>query len=98
MPANRPPAPRGCPLCEGSWCVLGIDPGFTLSTAAMVIPCSYRALQQHLSRHADEFPRRYRRQGSQRRQRILLASEVARIRGYMQWETPTVAQHRAQRA
>src|SRR5262245_47878171 len=62
---------------------LGLEPGFTLTTAAMLIPCSRRALAQHLQRHRAEFPARYRRQGLNRWVRVLFSEELTRIRAAM---------------
>lgn len=69
-----------CPRC-GVHVLGGIDPGFTLPMAAMLIPCSLRALRSHLSRAKPDYPGRFRRQGSRHHWvRILYASEVLRIR------------------
>jgi len=73
--------PATCPRCAVH--ALGLTPGFTLATAAMLIPCSTRALAQHLQRHKSQFPPRFRRQGLNHWVRILWASEFERIRAAM---------------
>ena len=58
-----------------------IDPLFDLRAAAMLVPMRRRSLQTFLARHKDEFPARYRLDGSgHRRVRVIYASEVRRIR------------------
>ena len=60
---------------------LPVEPLFNLDVAAVLIPMTYDALRSFLSRHKNEFPARYRRQGSgHRRVRLLLASEIRTIR------------------
>jgi hypothetical protein len=60
---------------------LPVEPLFNLEVAAAFIPMSYDALRSFLSRHKEEFPARYIRQGSgHRRVRLLLASEIRTIR------------------
>lgn len=72
-----------CPTCGVH--ALGVDPGFDVRVACMLVPCSLSAMRTHLKRHKDEFPARYRRVGSHRRVRVLYASEVKRIRQSMLW-------------
>ena len=61
--------------------MLPVEPVFDLRTAAQLIPCTYRALQEHLKVHRRAWPRRYRVVGRERRRyRMLYAHEVAQIR------------------
>jgi hypothetical protein len=72
---------KPCDACGNP--VIFLDPGYTLVAAALAIPCTRSALKRHLTSYTD-YPRRYRLAGrGHRRQRILYASEVHRIRRRM---------------
>jgi hypothetical protein len=58
-----------------------LDPLFDLRAAAFLVPMRRGSLQTFLARHKDEFPARYRLDGSgHRRVRVIYASEIRRIR------------------
>ncbi len=47
-----------------------------------LIPCSEEQLKARLKKHKEEFPAKYRSEGRCRRRiRVLLASEVVKLRG-----------------
>ena len=74
-----------CPNC--GYPVFHLGAYFDLSTAAVLVMCSYSALLTHLSRHKRHFPPLYRyvRPGGRRRHRIRVLSgrEIQAIRSQM---------------
>jgi hypothetical protein len=71
-------APIACGMCGNA--VWVIEAGITMHQAARIIPMTLGGLKQHLSRHRDVFPARYRLDRVHRRHRILYSGELQRIR------------------
>lgn len=70
-----------CPHCLNALpYVLPVEPLYDLPLAAQLIPMSANGLRKYLSRHRDEFGKRYRKDRQQRLHRMLTASEIKRIR------------------
>lgn len=70
-----------CPHCMHRLTyILPVEPLYDLVLAAAIIPMSHDALRRYLSKHRDDFPRRYRQDQQKRLHRQLTASEIRQIR------------------
>ncbi len=73
-----------CPSCQYSFLPLPVEPAFDMRVVPALIPCSFEQIKNRLKKFKAEFPARYRSEGrSRRRIRVLLASEVVKLRGLM---------------
>ena len=61
------------------------EPLLDLRCAAGWIPMRYESLRKHLSRHKNVYPPRYKKIRGGRRVRMLLVSEINRIRHQIIW-------------
>ena len=71
-----------CPSCAYSFLPLPCEPAFDMRVVPALIPCSPEQLKARLKKYKAKFPSRYRSEGRCRRRiRVLLASEVVKLRG-----------------
>jgi hypothetical protein len=73
-----------CPQCQYSFLPLPVEPAFDMRVVPALIPCSFEQMKNRLKKFREEFPARYRAEGRTRRRiRVLLASEVVKLRNLM---------------
>jgi hypothetical protein len=73
-----------CPACQHSFLPLPVEPAFDMRVVPALIPCSPEQLKNRLMKFKADFPARYRAEGRCRRRiRVLLASEVVKLRDLM---------------